>query len=233
MFSMSPETRMSADERRSEVLRAATAAFAEGGYQGTSTEDVAGRAGISQPYIFRLFGSKRELFIAVVDDCFRRTAATFQKAARGLSGEDALKAMGLAYLELISDPTQLRVELHAFAAAAQDDVVRRAAQKGMRSVWEVAAKASGVDDEQLRDWLGDDQFDRTLWSQVVTDADTWHGNRRDSSYLYRPGRLATIDAAATRWQDAPTRYPPLPATSKAFLDASHQAASRGTRRRRW
>jgi len=178
MFSMSPETRMSADERRSEVLRAATAAFAEGGYQGTSTEDVAGRAGISQPYIFRLFGSKRELFIAVVDDCFRRTAATFQKAARGLSGEDALKAMGLAYLELISDPTQLRVELHAFAAAAQDDVVRRAAQKGMRSVWEVAAKASGVDDEQLRDWLamgmlcnvisalGLDQLDEP-WAQQI------------------------------------------------------------------
>ncbi len=86
--------------------------------------------------------------------------------------------------------------------------------------------------KQLRDWLGDDQLDRTLWSQVVTDADTWHGNCRDSSYLYRPGRLATIDAAATRWQNAPTRYPPLPATSKAFLDASHQAARRGTRRRR-
>ena len=57
-------------------------------------------------------------------------------------------------------------------------------------------------------------------------------NGRDSSYLYRPGRLATIDAATTRWQDAPTRYPPLPATSKAFLDAAHHAARRSTRRRR-
>ena len=46
------------------------------------------------------------------------------------------------------------------------------------------------------------------------------------------GRLATIDAAATRWQDAPTRYPPLPATSQAFLGAAHHAARRGTRRRR-
>ena len=64
--------------------------------------------------------------------------------------------------------------------------------------------------KQLRDWLGDDQLDRALYSQVVTDADTWDINRRDPSYLYRPGRLATIDAAAARWQDAPTRYPPLP-----------------------
>ena len=62
--------------------------------------------------------------------------------------------------------------------------------------------------KQLRDWLGDDQLDRALYSQVVTDAVTWDSSRRDSSYLYRPGRLATIDAAVTRWQDAPARYPP-------------------------
>ena len=84
----------------------------------------------------------------------------------------------------------------------------------------------------LRDWLGDDQLDRALYSQVVTDADTWDTNGRDPSYLYRPGRLATIDAAATRWQDAPTRYPVLPAVSKAFLRAAHHAASRCIRRRR-
>jgi WD40 repeat protein len=86
--------------------------------------------------------------------------------------------------------------------------------------------------KQLRDWLGDDQLDRARYSQLVTDAATWESNRRDSSYLYRPGRLATIDAAITRWQNAPTRYPPLPATSKAFLDAAHHAARRSTRRRR-
>ena len=86
--------------------------------------------------------------------------------------------------------------------------------------------------KQLRDWLGDDQLDRALYSQVLTDADTWDDNGRDSSYLYRPGRLAAIDAATTRWQGAPTRYPPLPATARAFLDAAHHAAWRSTRRRR-
>ncbi len=85
---------------------------------------------------------------------------------------------------------------------------------------------------QLRDWLGDDQLDRALYSQFVTDADTWDINRRDPSYLYRPGRLAAINAATTRWQEAPTRYPPLPAASKAFLRAAHHAARRGIRRRR-
>jgi WD40 repeat protein/transcriptional regulator with XRE-family HTH domain len=86
--------------------------------------------------------------------------------------------------------------------------------------------------KQLRDWLGDDQLDRSLYGQVVTDADTWDSNGRDSSYLYRPGRLATIDAAAARWRGAPARYPPLPAAGEAFLGAAHHAASRSTRRRR-
>ena len=86
--------------------------------------------------------------------------------------------------------------------------------------------------KQLRDWLGDDQLDRALYSQVITDADTWDSNGRDASYLYRPGRLATVDAATGRWQNASARYPPLPATSQAFLDAAHHSARRGTRRRR-
>src|SRR5690242_8626527 len=86
--------------------------------------------------------------------------------------------------------------------------------------------------KQLRDWLGDDQLDRALYSQVVTDAATWDANGRDASYLYRPGRLATIDAAAARWQEAPARYLPLPAAGQAFLRAAHRAARRGARRRR-
>ena len=86
--------------------------------------------------------------------------------------------------------------------------------------------------KQLRDWLGDGQLDRALYSQVVTDATTWDSNGRDSSYLYRPGRLATIDAAAARWQGAPARHLPLPATGEAFLDAAHQAARRAARRQR-
>ena len=76
--------------------------------------------------------------------------------------------------------------------------------------------------------LEDDQLDRTLYSQMVTDADTMGHQPPGLLLLYRPGRLATIDAATSRWQDAPGRYPPLPATSKAFLSAAHHAARRGS-----
>jgi len=149
---MSPE-RKNAGERRDEVLRIAAGTFAEGGYKGTSTEDIAKRAGISQPYIFRLFGSKRELFIAVVNECFERTIRTFERAASGLSGEEALMAMGLAYEELVRDPAVLLVELHAFTASVDDPKVREAAQKGMRRIWRMAAETSGLDAEDLRHWL--------------------------------------------------------------------------------
>ena len=63
---------MPAAERREMVLEAAVADFAAHGLAGASTEDVAHRAGISQPYLFRLFPTKKALFLALVERCFRR-----------------------------------------------------------------------------------------------------------------------------------------------------------------
>src|SRR5947199_10873585 len=102
-------TRSTAAARRDEVLDAALVEFAERGFQGTSTEDIARRAGISQPYIFRLFGTKKELFSATVSRCFRETLEIFQRAAEGKRGEEALKAMGDANIDkLLIDRTRLR-----------------------------------------------------------------------------------------------------------------------------
>lgn len=144
---------MSAEERRETVLRAASQAFAERGYEGTSTEDIAKRADISQPYVFRLFGSKKELFIAVVNRCFSRTVAAFDRASRGLEGEAALKAMGMAYFDLISDPAALLIQMHSFTASANDPEIRSAAQSGMRAIWTLAEERSGLDSETLKTWL--------------------------------------------------------------------------------
>lgn len=144
---------MTADERRHSVLRAAAASFAESGFQGTSTEDVARRAGISQPYIFRLFESKKGLFLAVVEECFQRTCAIFEQAARNAPPEMALKAMGSAYMGLITDAVTLQVQMHAFAASVNDPDVRRVSQAGMRRIWQMAATASGANAFELRQWL--------------------------------------------------------------------------------
>jgi transcriptional regulator with XRE-family HTH domain len=108
---------------------------------------------------------------------------------------------------------------------------RRLLVLGRDSV-EIAHDALLLAWKQLRDWLVDGQLDRALYSQVLTDAATWDGNGRDPAYLYRPGRLATVDDAAARWRGAPARYPKLAATTEAFLGAAHHAARRATRRRR-
>jgi len=141
--------RQTADERRISVLRAAMAEFAKGGYAGTSTDAIAVRAGISQPYLFRLFGTKRELFIATMGLMHTRIEATFRSAAAGLSGVDAMVAMGEAYQDLLGERDLLLVQLHAFAAS-EDEEIRRAAREGFRHLWTVAGELTGLGDEDVR-----------------------------------------------------------------------------------
>ena len=114
---------MSAEERRESVLDAAFEEFAERGLEGASTEAIAAKAGISQPYVFRLFGTKKELFMASVARCFRETLETFQQAAEGKRGKDALRAMGDAYVQrLIADQTRLRAQMQAYAACGDPEI---------------------------------------------------------------------------------------------------------------
>src|SRR5918911_87649 len=100
-------TRRSAVERRAEIIEIAIEHFAMHGYNGTSTDHVAREAGISQPYLFRLFGTKRELFLACHEEMHARIAGTFAEAARGLPPEERMAAMGHSYTALLEDRTTL------------------------------------------------------------------------------------------------------------------------------
>src|SRR5437870_13085258 len=109
--------RKSKEERREDILDAALVVFAERGLHGASTEAIARGAGISQPYVFRLFGTKKELFTASVARCFRETLELFQRAAEGKRGTAAFDAMGEAYGErLAQNPHLLRAQMRAYAA---------------------------------------------------------------------------------------------------------------------
>jgi AcrR family transcriptional regulator len=144
--------RMSADERRHAVLAVALHEFAIGGLAGTSTDVIADRAGISQPYLFRLFGSKRDLFLATVNLAFDRVRSGFKQATEGLSGNDALVAMAIAYGDLISDRDLLLTQLHAYAACADLEV--RAVVRGLYAeLIDFIKEATGVDEEELRKFV--------------------------------------------------------------------------------
>ncbi|GAA2916113.1 hypothetical protein GCM10020221_09910 [Streptomyces thioluteus] len=114
---------MSAEERRESVVRAAIAEFARGGYHGTSTEAIARRVGVSQPYLFRLFPGKQAIFLAAVERCQQEILRTFREASEGVAPEDAKRTMGLAYEDLIARD-------RGHAADAAPDVRRGLGRRG-------------------------------------------------------------------------------------------------------
>ena len=144
--------RMPAAERRELVLEAAVADFAAHGLAGTSTEDVAKRAGISQPYLFRLFPTKKALFLALVERCFRRVEDTFTAAAGDRTGEEALMAMADAYEVLLEDRTLLLMQMQAYAAC-DDPEIRAATRAGYKKLWELTERLTGLPFQRVVDFF--------------------------------------------------------------------------------
>jgi AcrR family transcriptional regulator len=142
--------RQTADERRTAVLAAAIAEFARSGYAGTSTEAIAARAGISQPYLFRLFGTKKNLFVATVSLVGDRIIDELTRASDGLGGDDAKVAMGSAYLELMQDPDLLQVQLHGFAAAPADPDIARSCRRTFEVLQMIFLDRTGGTEEDLQ-----------------------------------------------------------------------------------
>jgi AcrR family transcriptional regulator len=146
---MATATRQTAQERRESILDAALIEFAERGLHGTSTEDIARRAGISQPYVFRLFGSKKRLFAAACTRCMRELREQMEAAAEGLTGEEALEAMGRAYTDILAaDPHRLQLQLHMYAAA-QDPEIRDVVRSGYGDLVTTFERISGADPQRL------------------------------------------------------------------------------------
>jgi len=142
-------TRMSAVERRADVLRAAVPAFARGGYHGTSTEEVARAAGISQPYLFRLFPTKKALFLALVEQGFGRVRQAFVEAVGERTGEEALEAIGEAYGELLRDRNELMLQMQCYGAC-DDPEIAEATRREFGGLWREVQRLSGADNEQLQ-----------------------------------------------------------------------------------
>jgi AcrR family transcriptional regulator len=141
--------RLTAPERREQILEAAVTVFAERGYEGASTDVIARMAGISQPYLFRLFGTKRDLIVATIQRCFADTEELFSRAAMGHSGDEALSAMGKAYIEEIrSSPLRLRAQLQSYAAC-DDPTIRKVVAEGFGRLVALVGRLAGADSERL------------------------------------------------------------------------------------
>jgi AcrR family transcriptional regulator len=166
---VSRTVRKSKDERREEILDAAMEVFAEQGYQGASTEEIARRAGISQPYVFRLFGTKKDLFIAVDTRCFRQTLEIFQRAAEGKRGEEALHAIGEAYGELLAtNRMYLRGQMQAYAAC-DDPEICAVVQNGFGDLVTYVERVSGADPATISGFFAKGMLMNVLSSMHLND----------------------------------------------------------------
>ena len=164
--------RKSKEERREEILDAAIAEFARKGLQGASTEEIARLAGISQPYVFRLFGTKKELYIAGVARCFRQTLELIQRAAEGKRGDEALHAIGVAYGTLLeSDRLYLRAQMQAYAAC-EDPEICAVVRNGYGDLVTYVERVSGVGPEELAQFFAGGMLMNVLSSMDAT-AEDW------------------------------------------------------------
>jgi AcrR family transcriptional regulator len=140
--------RRSSEERREEIVAIALRQFGEGGYHGTSTEAIAREAGISQPYLFRLFRTKRDLFLACIERCFATVTAVFTEAVTGDTPEERKHAMGHAYAEqLLSDRHALLFQLQGYATA--EPVIQDAMRRNFQELVRTAAGLAGVPETEM------------------------------------------------------------------------------------
>jgi len=144
-------TRSSSEERREQLVAAAVTEFAANGFHATSTTAIAKRAGISQPYVYALFPSKHELFLAANAEVVERIRGAFAEAARGLeSTEDRLEAMGEAYIALLENREEIMFQ-HQANAAAGDPALREPVRREFMRLFDDVGRLSGAGEDEV--WM--------------------------------------------------------------------------------
>src|SRR3984957_11838734 len=160
-------TRMSGTERRSQVLAIAAGEFAERGLHGASIEVIARAADITQAYVFRLFGTKKALFLELVGSAFDRFSDGMAEAAADAGGLDALALMGAQYYETLADRTTLLLQLQGFAACGDSDV-RDLVRTRLARMWDTVAGTTGLDPVTVKSFLA---FGMLLNTAAALDVD--------------------------------------------------------------
>jgi AcrR family transcriptional regulator len=140
--------RQTATERREALVDAAVEHFAMTGLHGTAVSAIADHVGITQPYAFSLFGTKKGLFLAAVARGFDRVEETFRAAAAQAGEEGAFEAMKESYGAALADRSLLLIRLQAYAASGDDDV-RELVRRRYARLYALVRELSGADRDEL------------------------------------------------------------------------------------
>ncbi len=178
-----PRTLSTADERREDVLRVAMKVVGERGLYGTPTTEIATAAGISQAYLFRLFPTKTELFVAVVERSYLRVKDAMEAALAESrrDGRPPMQAMGEAYTDLLRDPEVLLTQLQG-QAAASEPAVRDGLRKGFRELLELVERETEATPLEVQQFFARGMLCNLIaameigdlqehWAEVLTSAD--------------------------------------------------------------
>jgi AcrR family transcriptional regulator len=162
-----PRHRVPASERRDTLIDAAIHEFAQGGLHGTPVDKIARRVGVAQPYVFSLFGNKKELFLAAVERCFAivedlsTAAAAEYDPAIALPESDATWAIANAYIDQLDGNRDVLLLQHQAYAACGDEEVRPRVRACYDRLVAHVKTLSGADDERI-----DEFFRYGMWINV-------------------------------------------------------------------
>jgi AcrR family transcriptional regulator len=143
-----PAPRQTASARREALIDAAVDHFAQTGLHGTAVSAITDQVGITQPYAFSLFGTKKGLFLAAVERGFDRVEETFRAAAANAGDDGPFEAMKQSYMGVLQDRALLLVQLQAYAASG-DDEVRELVRRRYAELYELVRELSGANRDEL------------------------------------------------------------------------------------
>jgi AcrR family transcriptional regulator len=182
---------MASDERRQLVLEAATAVFGQRGYAGTTTDQVASAAGVSQPYVVRMFGTKEKLFLAVLNRALDTLMAAFRRAATETSNIPVHERLGLAYADLLTDRGLLLSLMHGFVLGS-DPEIGQTARCGFLEVYNFLKVDAGMSPQQASDFLAHGMMLNTLVGIRMTDEYQTNPDARELLEIAMPSKLPLL-----------------------------------------
>jgi TetR/AcrR family transcriptional regulator len=195
-----PATRMASDERRVLVLEAATAVFGQRGYAGTTTDQVATAAGVSQPYVVRIFGTKEKLFLAVLHRALETLMTAFRGALAETSDVPVHDRLGLAYADLLVDRGLLLSLMHGFVLGA-DPEIGKTARHGFLDVYNFLKIEAGMTPAEASDFLAHGMMLNTLVGIRMADEYDTNPDARELLETAMPTKLGLLRGLSS----APTK----------------------------
>ena len=130
--------RLTAEARRQAVLDTACRVFSQTSYRGATTAEIAREAGISEPILYRHFGSKRDLYLACLEEAWRSFRVICEEALAG-DPDESLGAIADAYMLRGRKIRVVDLWIQALNEASGDKVIAGAVRKQIREVHEFFA----------------------------------------------------------------------------------------------